>query len=307
MYSLSQVRRALDTPALFFREANRLYHRRLSAWDYNKRGTAVLDEDWDTLVILDGCRYDVFEQCVGMEGDLSSRISRGSNTVEFLRGNLADRTVNDTVYVTANPQLYRHRDDINATFYDVVDVWDSEGWDGGHGTVLPETVARYGKEALAEHDDKRIIVHFVQPHYPFIGAETDFDKGHLETEDDGELNPWDRIMQDRVSVDRERIWELYRDNLQRCLPHVRDLVDATPYKTVVTADHGNMFGDRALPFPIREWGHPRGLYTEQLVKVPWFTPPYEERKAVTEGSTRGGQTTAASTTVEGRLRDLGYR
>jgi hypothetical protein len=210
------------------------------------------------------------------------------------------------VYVTANPQLYRHRSEIDAQFHDIVDVWDVGGWDEEYGTVLPETVTRYGKEALEKYDDKRVIVHYVQPHYPFIGAGTDFDKGHLNDET-AELNPWDRIMQGLVDIDRDRIWAAYKRNLERCLPHVRELVDADGYKTVVTADHGNMFGDRARPFPIREWGHPRGIYTKELVKVPWFVPPYDERKAVTEESAREEQPTGASSEVEERLRDLGYR
>jgi hypothetical protein len=282
VYSLSQLKRGIDTPALFFREANRLYHRRLSTWDYNENGTDVLSEDWDVLIILDACRCDVFDQQSDLAGDLSTRISRGSNTVEFLRGNFGDKSIGDTVYVTANPQLYRHSDTINAAFYEVENIWNSEGWNTEYGTVLPETVTKTAKKTLKKYTDKRIIVHFVQPHYPFIESDTHFDKGHLESEEE-ELNPWDKLMQNKLNISHSRIWDLYEQNLRRCLPHVKELIDSTPYKTAVTADHGNMFGERATPFPIREWGHPRGIYTKELVKVPWLIAPYSDRKEIVCG------------------------
>lgn len=305
VYSLSQLKRGLDTPALFFREANRLYHRRLYTWSYNKTGTDILSEDWDIMIILDGCRYDIFAQQSKLEGDFSSKISRGSNTVEFLRGNFGDKYIGDTVYVTANPQLHRYQNTINTAFYEVNNVWDSEGWSTKYGTVLPETVTSHAKKALKKHDDKRIIVHFIQPHYPFIESDTVFDKGHLEIEEE-ELNPWDKLMQNRIKISRNRVWELYRTNLKRCLPYVEELISSTNYKTVVTADHGNMLGDRATPFPIREWGHPRGIYTEELVKVPWLIAPYSDRKETILEEPK--QTDAIDTrTVEDRLKHLGYR
>jgi hypothetical protein len=35
----------------------------------------VFDEDWDTLVVLNACRYDMFESTSRLDGSLSSYIS----------------------------------------------------------------------------------------------------------------------------------------------------------------------------------------------------------------------------------------
>jgi len=42
-----------------------------------------------------------------------------------------------------------------------------------------------------------------------------------------------------------------------------------------------MFGERASPIPIQEWGHPEGIWTDKLVKVPWLEVPYKERRIPT--------------------------
>jgi len=41
-------------------------------------GCDVIKEDWDTLIILDGCRFDTFEEMNWIDGTLESRKSRGS-------------------------------------------------------------------------------------------------------------------------------------------------------------------------------------------------------------------------------------
>src|SRR6056297_1717045 len=110
MYRLSQLRRGLSTPSLFLREANRLYYRRMNRWSHNVNGIDIFSEDWDNFVILDACRYDIFRNQSELPGHLESRTSKGSSTVEFLKANFDGRDLRDTVYVTANPQLYWKRD-----------------------------------------------------------------------------------------------------------------------------------------------------------------------------------------------------
>src|SRR6056297_529711 len=55
-------------------------------------GTRVMDEDWDNLIILDACRYDMFAEQVDLDGELESRISLGSTSEEFLEQNFGDNT-----------------------------------------------------------------------------------------------------------------------------------------------------------------------------------------------------------------------
>lgn len=319
MDTRSRLSRAIASPMLFARHANRLYHRRLGRRTHNARGTDPFEEDWDTLVLLDACRYDVFERRSELPGSLERRRSVASTTVEFLRATVDGRDLRDTVYVTANPQLYQHRDSIVAQFAAVIDVWRDEGWDEDARTVLPETMTERALEAAAAHPRKRLVVHYMQPHYPFVGADTTFDEGQLtDPASDGE-NVWGQVLTGSLDVDAETIWELYEANLDRALPHVETLLDELEGKTVVTADHGNMVGERASPIPVREWGHPRGIYTPQLVEVPWLEVERGERREIQSADAKqrgdanqGGDATdddsgeEAPAVVTDRLRDLGY-
>lgn len=305
MYSLFQIRRAAANPIRFLIEANRLYHRRLYTREFNSSGVDIFSEDWDNLILLDACRYDMFESQASFQGELTQKYSRGSSTVEFLHGNFSGRDLRDTVYVTANPQLYRYRDEIKTMLHDVINIWQEDGWDADARTVLPETTTEYARRAAEQYPDKRLVIHYVQPHYPFIKSETEFDKNHLENPD-GEEVFWYRIMEGELDVPQEVIWTAYQENLEVALPFVESLLTELKGKTVVTSDHGNMVGERAYPIPIRIWGHPKGIYTEPLVKVPWFTFQNGKRKKTIAELPQDRNEDVEEEVVQDRLQDLGY-
>lgn len=133
----------------------------------------VIGEEWDHLVVLDGCRYDFFsEACWShFEGELEMVVSSGSNTVEWIDKSFPGR-YEDIVYVSANPYINSRMAvrgfDARDHFHEVIDVWDW-GWDEELGTVHPGTVNRAAEKALEKHPDKRLIVHYLQPHCPYIG------------------------------------------------------------------------------------------------------------------------------------------
>ena len=149
MNSLSRLSGAVKSPTLFARHANRLYHRRLNQRRYNPDSVDVFAEDWDNLLVLDACRYDMFERYADLPGRLEYRDTRGTSTTEFLKANFAGRDLRDTVYVTANPQLYYNREEIDADLHRVMDVWQEEGWNDEYGTVLLETIT--------EHDGPPVV------------------------------------------------------------------------------------------------------------------------------------------------------
>jgi len=137
------------------------------------RRVHVTEEDWDHLIVLDGCRYDYFLKVHAsfLEGKLEKVVSVGSNTVEW-RDNSFPGNYDDVVYVSANPH-------INSTvevggfrggehFHEVVDVW-CWGWDRELGTVHPSVVNEAALRARREHPGRRLIVHYLQPHCPYIG------------------------------------------------------------------------------------------------------------------------------------------
>ena len=311
MQTADRLRRALGNPKLFARGCNRAYHRRGGRRSANPRGMDVFDADWDTLVVLDACRYDMFAEQNHLAGTLTPRESRGSATSEWLRANVDGRDLRDTVYVTANPQLARHREDWDVNLHETVDVWRGEGWDDEAGTVRAETMTAVGRRAHETSAHKRVVVHYMQPHYPFVPAATEIGAGHLDALAGGEgadlgENVWNRKFLGDLAISRETLWEYYRDNLDYVLDHVEDLLAAISGKAVVTADHGNYVGERSSPLPIREFGHPRGIYDDPLVRVPWLECPFEERREVVTGTVSDTEPEGDVAEVTDRLRALGY-
>lgn len=210
----------------------------------------VLEEDWDNLLILDACRYDMFKSQELLDGDLKYRISAGSNSVEFLETNFEGREAHDTVYISANPHTINLPD---GTFHRLVNLFATD-WDESLETVRPSTVVDATLDAYEQTPNKRLVAHFMQPHYPFIGElgkEIDH-RGFSEESVEGkseEKNVWQLL--ETGELNRNRVWEAYCENLDIVLEHVEDLLESLPGKTVITADHGNLVGERTYPLPVR--------------------------------------------------------
>jgi arylsulfatase A-like enzyme len=61
-----------------------------------------------------------------------------------------------------------------------------------------------------------------------------------------------------------QIKQVYNANLRRALESVEELIESLDGKVVITADHGEMLGEKGL------YSHPHGVYFKELVEVPWF-------------------------------------
>lgn len=275
--------------------------------------TRLVDLDWDNAIVLDACRYDLFaavhSDCP-LPGRLDRRRSAASGTPDYLTENFANDPFYDTVYVTANP--YVNTELPTKTFHAVDPVW-ADGWDEELGTVRPEVVRN---RALAAHDqypDKRLIVHFNQPHSPFIGDDRIESRGmeairqvalgnEKPNPKDRQRTPFERLGAGEVST--EDVWMAYRSNLETAWDDVRELLEAFDGLTAVTADHGNALGERAWPFPVRVYGHPLGILIPVLTDVPWHTHQHGERKSVTADPPK--ESKIATHDATRRLRNLGY-
>ncbi|MBX0287822.1 LTA synthase family protein [Halomicroarcula sp. F28] len=264
-----------------------------------------MQEDWDTLIILDGCRYDLFDDVNTLEGRLESRTSAGSESWEFLRANFEGKQLDDTVYVTANPHTPKLPFD---TFHYRRNLLENQ-WNNDLKTVTPEVMT---EEALAVHEeypDKRLIVHYMQPHFPFIG-EIGQEISHTGVSMDGKSDDaphvWSALRDNKLDVDRDLVYDAYRENLELTLPHVEQLIDTVDGKSVITADHGNLVGERTYPIPVRGYGHPRGFHTPGLIKVPWLVIEGNQRREINSESSSKSESMESSV-VEDRLADLGYR
>ena len=289
---------------------------------YPGRGGSVrvMDEDWDTLVVLDACREDLFTERASVTDydDYRTVTSRGSTTREWVRQNFAGGDFGDTVYVTSNPYVSREAGD---AFHELIECWMTD-FDDERKTVPPEAVVDAAKRAHEEYPDKRVIVHFMQPHHPFIGErELTFAGWQIEGESHGgdgsdgtsadsepterqrPYTPWDALWMGKVSKDD--LWDAYGDNLTLALDAVDDLLADIDGRVAITSDHGNMLGERTFPLPLRVYGHPKGIRNEELVEVPWAVTDVGPRRTIRTGETRS-VTDSDEDDLEDRLADLGY-
>ncbi len=240
------------------------------------KGVFIIEEEWDNLIILDACRYDSFKEEFekrNMKGKLTYKISRGSGTPEFLVENFGNRKFDDIIYITANPYVDLL---LQGRFYKIISVW-KDGWSEEYNTVLPSTMYEYTLDALVKYPDKRFIIHFMQPHYPFISLKVEGDTGikhQREATLAGEtvwqdITIWGLMKAGIVSF--EDVIKGYKENLSLALDYVEKLVDILPGTTVITADHGEAFGEKLHSLiPIRVYGHYNGVRIEPLIKVPWL-------------------------------------
>jgi hypothetical protein len=174
-------------------------------------------------------------------------------------------------------------------------------WDDVVGTVRPEPVTEAAIETHEKYPTKRLVIHFVQPHMPFVRASTEADK-----ERDAEFPFWMRFIKGEVDLSPDEAWSAYIDNLNYVLPYVDEVLKELGGKTVVTADHGNAFGERSRPIPIREWGHPRNVYVKEVITIPWLEYQNGSRREIIPEDGRGFEPVSDPATVDDRLEALGY-
>ncbi|WP_137284660.1 hypothetical protein [Halorussus salinisoli] len=297
---LEKIRLGLRYPEKIKRKARIQLARRLTSPNYET--VQFLAEDWDTLLILDACRYDLFAEHNPFEATPKKVYSNASHTREFLEQNFGSSDLPDTVYVTASPQVTN----CDASFAHVEHVWRNH-WSDEHRTVLPEAVTDAALAANEQFPNKRLIVHYMQPHYPFIGP-TGEEIGQHATFTGGKpgrkyASVWEQLAASQI--DEHTIKRAYAENLELVLPNVCDLADSLTGKTVITSDHGNLFGKRVTALPFEIYGHPRGVHDPELTAVPWLELPYEERRTISS-SERLSEESFESDEVDERLRDLGY-
>lgn len=293
MYTLDQIRAALEFPELIPSELNRRYSRwRMGSYNFN--GIDIFEEEWENLIIFDACRYDAFAARSDLPGTLEYRISRASTTRQFIRANFAGKTLHDIVYISANEWYAKLKNEIDAELH-AFEFVDRDVLNGL--TSRPETVTETALDAAERYPHKRLIVHYMQPHQPFlgeIGQQIDHAGGLMET-----------VRKNNLS--RRDVVQAYCENLDLVLANIEPLLEALSGKTVVTADHGQLLGDPERPIPVRRYSHPNYIYVEELVKVPWFVHSNDERKEVIAEPPTQEIGKFDVNELRQRLENLGYR
>jgi len=272
---------------------------------YGGSGEDFLEYEWDNLVILDACRPEFFQRVAPYSpNEIQIKTSPGSSSPEFIEASFEERQLHDTVYVTANPYVTRVPAD---TFHAVENLLDSD-WDEDAGTVYPETVVRRTLEARKKYPNKRLIVHFMQPHFPFLGETGTQIPGGFGRDPDNidpeAPHPWFDKLWGQGS-DTDILLKAYLENHDYVVPYVENLLSDLDGKSVITADHANLIGERGFPIPIRLYGHPGGLYHPNLTAVPWVEIDGENRRVI-HSDPPATSDELDEETIERRLKSLGY-
>jgi hypothetical protein len=280
-------------------------------------GTNIFERDWDLLIVLDACRLDAMRE-VAPEFDFIESVdsiwSVGSSSHEWLcktfTRDYLDQ-IRETAYISTNPHTpatfqdgalppYSYPIPVMCADWDVVDEADFKLLRQIHKhdhedlftTVGPDLVTDHAIHAGREHDFERMVVHYFQPHRPYIAHALSAERAVTDIED----QPWAAL---RNGADREDVWELYLDNLRMALRSVERLLENTAAeRAVITADHGDLFGEFGL------YGHPEGFAHPNLKKVPWVeTTATDERTSTPQVDVDRQE---AAIDVEDQLKHLGY-
>jgi len=218
--------------------------------------------EWDTLIILDALRFDYFKRYNSIRGKLRKVRSPAAHTYEWLKRTFPD--FYDWTYFSAHPYINhlsrRQTWNANRHFKRIVNIW-LEGWDDLLGTVPPDAVGECVKNTPYE----KAIVHYIQPHGPWIGK-TKW------------VNPWTLwqhekhgVMADfiatKVKPDPRFFRRCYRDNLKLVLKSVEKYLPYFKGKVVITSDHGEMLGEKGLY--LHKVNYPK--WTDEILRnVPWL-------------------------------------
>lgn len=270
--------------------AHNVISRATSPFSY---GESVYNREWDVLVVLDACRVDMYEDVVG---ECDSIWSVGGASPEWLANTFGSRNNSDTAYITGNPFSREY----HASEFGLLDeVWQY-GWDDELGTVPAEPITDRGISVAREQTHDRIILHYMQPHYPFIAEEDTI--GYIDRSAFGGVNQ-DRNMDIWTSIklgeitDIEKIRSAYWNNLRYVFDYVELLLENIDGTVAITADHGNALGEYGI------WGHPVGTPIPEVRRVPWDIYHCEDSG---EYSPKEWDTRQSTDDVEQRLANLGY-
>lgn len=252
--------------------------------------------EWHCLIVLDACRYDLFEKVYNdfFGGELTKSVSPASDTQEWCDRVLANGDFKDVVYVSGNAHI-NSTTDVKGFYgpdhlYEVIDAW-KWGWDSKLNTTSPWNVTEGAKRAIRNYPGRRIVVHYMQPHFPYIdehepsGNESNILKSLMESSMYRTLrfhfaknfpvfwNEFRSFVKKRLGMDdehplekirqmdRKTLLKRYETSLRITLKSISDLVQRTG-ATFITSDHGELLGEDDL------YGHGHNHPLSRL--VPWF-------------------------------------
>lgn len=299
-------------------------------------GTSIWEEDWDILVILDACRVDLMREVasdhdvVGGPENVGTFWSLGSKSSDWMRRTFVEAyrdQIERCAYVTGNPftaeaelgdgsaiiEEARRTKNLDIVGRNIEktgrpnievepailnEVWKRK-WDDNIRTIPARALTDEAIQTWRERPENvdRMIVHYMQPHSPFVNYPNLGNYGDSTDFGDGFGDIWNLA---GGTIPKETIWEAYRDNLDYVLEDVELLLENVDAERVVlTADHGNAVGELGY------YGHPWDIILPCIRRVPWVETSASDSGSYDPDTTERGEPTDADG-VEERLVDLGY-
>lgn len=278
-------------------------------------GAYILDKDWDNLIIIDACRHDIFKEVNELPGELRKVKSRGSSTNEFLVENFNEKKSYDTIYLSANAMIGYLRELIDV--FKIVGMWGeninvmpTEDNTDPSSLTDPEPVVDRAIELHNNYPNKRLIIHFLPPHTPFLVKDGEF------LPKDSPYRTFSAVRNGEVS--KKEMRSVYRENVDFILTHVNKLINALNGKSVITSDHGELLGE-GVPSLARllhnrwsfknrhyyDWAHYPGIHIPELIEVPWLEINSEKRREI-QSESNPECFEINESAIKSQLKALGY-
>lgn len=255
-------------------------------------GENVYDREWDVLIVLDACRWDLMEEVMDEYKFLTE--NQKFNSVASTSSEWLEKTFNHkeetqkTSYISGN--LFTEQELNPREFNHLDEVW-GDTWNDEKGTILPDSLTDRAIEHHRNENPTRMVVHYMQPHHPFV---SDMVGEGMSQSDETSTSPWNLLRCGKLN--RDQVWKRYTENLRYVLNDVEILLENIDSENVViTADHGNLLGEFGL------YGHIGHTPVSPVKEVPWIETKAENLETHTPEifSEETGK-------IHEKLEDLGY-
>lgn len=315
----SRRRFETETPKAATIESTKALLRGLVRRYRDGRETTIWERgDWDVLVVLDACRYDLWKDVAPGYGlDSHSVMSNATCSYDWIDRNFLSDAVDlaRVGYVTGNPFADHDTDNLQSAgladrglghFAPLYKIhWKAIGGTGVE-TIPPKPITNHAIATWRRRDElgiDRMVVHYMQPHQPYR-SRPDWERIGKNLKDlvTGQSveggSAWQMARRNEISMGD--LWEAYRDNLTWVLDDVTErLVTNLDAKVVVTSDHGNAMGE------LGDWGHPAGALAPQVRRVPWVSVAGTDTNTINPG-VDVDRVHGESESVDAQLEALGY-
>lgn len=260
----------------------------------------IESNDWDILIILDACRYDIFSEVYHnyFPGSNLKKIKSKSTDTEIWVNNMfLNQDCADIIYITPiiciDVWLPKHN------LFKIVKSWEHNRSEE-YGAVMPKGTNKTFYDTVKKHKEKRYIVHYEQPHTPYVEVKPQIPRKIEDTTlrikhstiKSILFEVWSKVnfpdvwlwyinqflmIKNKKTKDTytyfdqvydqygwDGIRKLYTYNLQYALKYVKELVEKCPDKSfVITADHGEYLGEH------NKFGH-KGKKGKEIEEIPWL-------------------------------------